>query len=60
MKHFFSKKISRPKKLHKKNILYNFDYIKCNHNFIDDYIDIDCERSQNIRYCSICYYSDIT
>ena len=55
MKYFFSKKISRPKNL-RKNILYNGDYIKCKHKFIDDYIDIDCERSQNIRYCSICYY----
>ena len=29
----------------------------CHHTFIDDSIDIDCEKSQNIRYCSICYYT---
>lgn len=32
-------------------------YKTCNHNFVDDSIDIDCERSQNIRYCSICFYT---
>jgi len=26
----------------------------CNHNYIDDIIDISPERSQNITYCTIC------
>ena len=30
----------------------------CNHNFITDTIDITPDRSQNIRYCSICEYTD--
>jgi hypothetical protein len=30
----------------------------CNHNFIEDTIDITPDRSQNIRYCSICEYTD--
>lgn len=29
----------------------------CEHEFIDDSIDIDCEKSQNIRYCHICGYT---
>lgn len=29
----------------------------CEHEFIDDSIDINCEKSQNIRYCSICEYT---
>jgi hypothetical protein len=33
---------------------FSLDYV-CNHTFIDDYIDIDYEKSQSIRYCSICY-----
>jgi len=36
--------------------IYNENNI-CHHTFIDDSIDIDCEKSQNIRYCSICYYT---
>jgi len=30
----------------------------CNHDFIEDTIDIDPDRSQNIRYCKICEYTD--
>jgi len=30
----------------------------CNHNFITDTIDITPDKSQNIRYCSICEYTD--
>jgi hypothetical protein len=30
----------------------------CNHTFIEDTIDITPDRSQNIRYCSICEYTD--
>ena len=30
----------------------------CNHNFIEDSIDIDIDRSKNIRYCTICEYTD--
>ena len=29
----------------------------CAHDFIDDSVDIDCERSQNITYCTICEYT---
>ena len=30
----------------------------CNHEFIEDTIDIDPDRSKNIRYCRICEYTD--
>jgi len=30
----------------------------CSHEFIEDTIDITLDRSQNIRYCSICEYTD--
>ena len=47
------------KKYKKKHTIYlnncnNIDYV-CNHTFVDDYIDIDYDKSQSIRYCSICY-----
>jgi len=29
----------------------------CNHNFVDDEIDITPDRSQKIKYCSICEYT---
>ena len=29
----------------------------CNHHFVNDSIDIDCECSQNITYCTICEYT---
>lgn len=29
----------------------------CLHEFVNDSIDIDCERSQNITYCTICEYT---
>ena len=29
----------------------------CNHKFINDVIDINPEKSQNITYCEICEYS---
>ena len=29
----------------------------CQHDFVKDTIDIDCERSQNITYCTICEYT---
>jgi hypothetical protein len=31
---------------------------KCSHQFIEDTIDIDPDRSKNIRYCSICEYTE--
>ena len=31
--------------------------LNCEHNFVEDSIDIDCERSQNITYCTICEYT---
>jgi hypothetical protein len=30
----------------------------CKHTFIEDTIDITPDKSQNIRYCSICEYTD--
>jgi hypothetical protein len=29
----------------------------CNHEFVNDLIDIDPERSENITYCKICGFS---
>jgi hypothetical protein len=29
----------------------------CQHDFVKDTIDIDCEKSQNITYCTICEYT---
>jgi len=29
----------------------------CNHNFVEDEIDITPDRSQKIKYCSICEYT---
>jgi hypothetical protein len=29
----------------------------CNHEFINDVIDINPEKSQNITYCKICEYT---
>ena len=31
--------------------------LSCNHEFEDDMIDINPERSQNITYCKICGYT---
>jgi len=31
--------------------------ILCNHEFVNDIIDISPERSQNITYCKICEYT---
>ena len=31
----------------------------CVHEFVNDSIDIDCERSQNITYCTICEYTKL-
>jgi len=27
----------------------------CDHNIIDDLIDIDLDRSKTVKYCTICY-----
>ena len=35
--------------------IHNIIMEKCNHNFIDDYIDTDLDTSIKIRYCNICY-----
>lgn len=32
----------------------------CQHDFVKDTIDIDCEKSQNITYCTICEYTKNT
>lgn len=36
----------------------NLDIINgCNHDFVDDSIDIDCDKSCHITYCTICEYT---
>jgi hypothetical protein len=35
-------------------IIYNLLSITCNHNFVEDTIDITPDESKNIIYCSIC------
>jgi hypothetical protein len=32
-------------------------HANCIHEFVNDSIDIDCECSQNITYCTICEYT---
>ena len=32
-------------------------HANCVHEFVNDSIDIDCECSQNITYCTICEYT---
>lgn len=32
----------------------NYIYNNCEHEWVDDYIDIDVEKSQQIRYCWKC------
>ena len=29
----------------------------CKHDFVDDYIDIDCDKSKRITYCKKCEYT---
>ena len=40
-----------------KNICERKIHKLCQHDFIDDYIDINPERSQKITYCTICEYT---
>lgn len=40
-----------------RNILDKKIQILCQHNFVDDYIDINPECSQKITYCTICEYT---
>jgi len=35
-------------------ILKKYLELNCNHNWIDDWFDVDVERSQYIVYCSVC------
>lgn len=37
------------------NKLKSLEQKDCRHNIIDDYIDIDTCKGQNIRYCDICF-----
>jgi len=41
--------------LHIYNSIKEYCKKYCNHNIITDTIDITPDRSQNIRYCSICF-----
>jgi len=34
-------------------------HANCVHEFVNDSIDIDCDRSQNITYCTICEYTKL-
>ena len=34
-----------------------YKQLYCKHNFIDDYIDIEPEKSQKITYCTLCEYT---
>lgn len=50
-------KILNPNEEDYKNVLNNCrDYLKknCNHNLVNDVIDIDLDRRAYIRYCDIC------
>jgi hypothetical protein len=37
--------------------LTRFIYEKCQHTFVEDVIDITPDKSQNIKYCTICEYT---
>ena len=39
-----------------KNVTHDI-HANCLHEFVNDSIDIDCECSQNITYCTICEYT---
>ncbi len=51
----FLKKKERICKL--KNMCSTLVQQHCNHDFVDDYIDITPERSEKITYCRICEYT---
>ena len=54
-------KINKNKLDYNKNMLKNIDNLiikKCQHEWINDLIDIDPDRSKSIRYCSKCYLTD--
>jgi hypothetical protein len=42
------------KLLYNKNIVEDKLNNICNHEWVDDYIDIDPDRSQKITYCRLC------
>ena len=35
--------------------IHNYLHKYCNHDIINDYIDINPDKSKNIKYCNICY-----
>ena len=54
-------KINKNKLDYNKNMLKkidNFIIKKCQHVWVNDLIDIDPDRSKNIKYCSKCYLTD--
>jgi len=53
--HFFTTKLNHIKLL--KNICDAKINILCNHDFENDTIDINPERSRNITYCKFCGYT---
>jgi hypothetical protein len=54
-----SYKTTKTHVLRKINELEGVTYkqLQCKHNFIDDHIDIDPDRSQKITYCTLCEYT---
>ena len=53
---FFNEK--KDKVIQFKNICNQKIMQLCYHEFIEDTIDISPDKSQNIRYCSICEYTE--
>ena len=53
---FLNEKIQETKLI--KNFYDEQIYKLCNHNFIEDTIDIHPEKSINIKYCKICEYTE--
>ena len=54
-------RINKNKLDYNKNMLKKINNLiikKCKHEWIDDLIDIDPDRSKSIRYCSKCYLTD--
>ena len=54
-KNFFSSKITHIS--HLRNICCQKIMELCNHEYINDTIDIDPDRSQTITYCRVCEYT---
>ena len=40
-----------------RKLINSYINVRCNHEYIDDLIDIDPDRSKNIRYCIHCEHT---